>query len=330
MTINATSPADLLRLSGSYWQTCALHAGAMLDVFTPLEAGPGSAQSLAQALSCDPRALAMLLNALAAMGLLSKKGGEYHLGDAARRYLVKTSPDYVGFIIRHHHNLMPSWARLSEAVRAGKPTRERGGSEIDREDFLLGMYNLASAIAPGLAKSIDLSGRQRLLDLGGGPGTYAVHFCLANPGMTAAVYDLDTSETFARTIAGRHGVADRVEFVAGDYLRDSVPGGFDVAWLSQILHAESPEGCRTILGKAAKALKPDGLVFVHEFILDDAMDGPEFAALFSLNMLLGTARGQSYSEGELRVMLTEAGFRDVERLDFKGPNDSGVLRAVVG
>ncbi|WP_243363413.1 acetylserotonin O-methyltransferase [Fundidesulfovibrio terrae] len=330
MTIDASSPAELLRISGSYWPTCALHAGAMLDVFTPLDGGPASAASLAPSLACDARALTMLLNALAAMGLVTKDGDAYALSDAARRFLVKTSPDYVGYIIRHHHRLMPSWAQLPDAVRSGKPVRGRGGSGDGREDFLLGMYNLASAIAPRLAKCIDLTGRERFLDLGGGPGTYAVHFCLANPGLQASVFDLDTSEAFARTIAARHGVADRIGFIPGDYLQDPVPGGFDVAWLSHILHAEDPAGCRTIIGKAAKALKPGGLVFIHEFILNDTMDGPEFPALFSLNMLLGTAGGQSYSEAQLRGMLEEAGFRDVRRLDFKGPNDSGVLRAVAG
>ncbi|MFP5239693.1 MAG: methyltransferase [Acidobacteriota bacterium] len=244
---------------------------------------------------------------------------------------MKSSPDYIGFIIRHHHRLMASWARLPEAVRTGGPIpRTDSAKEEGREDFLMGMYNLASAIAPGLAKSLDLGGAARLLDLGGGPGTYAVHFCLANPGLRATVYDLPTSEAFAREVAQRHGVAGRVDFVAGDYLAEGLPGGFDVAWLSQILHAQSPEECGTIIAKAARALRPGGLLFIHEFLLDDAMDGPLFPALFSLNMLLGTQGGQSYSGGQLRAMLAAAGFKDVTRLDFRGPNDSGILRAVAG
>lgn len=194
----------------------------------------------------------------------------------------------------------------------------------------MAMFNLASAIAPRLAKAIDLSGCRWLLDLGGGPGTYAVHFCLENPDLTATVFDLATTEPFARSVARRYDVADRVAFAAGDYFEDAVPGGFDVAWLSQILHAEDPDGCLAILRKAAGALGPGGTVFVHDFMLRDSLDGPEFATLFSLNMLLVTPHGQAYSEGQIREMMEQVGLRDIERLDFLGPNESRVLRGTVG
>jgi hypothetical protein len=330
---NPTTPDDLLQISGCYWKTCALHAGVMLDVFTPIGDGAMPASALASMLACDARALGMLLNALAAMGLLAKSGQDYSLTGPAREFLDKRSPRYIGYVIRHHHRLMSSWARLPDSVRTGRPMRERvhmGEDVEDREDFLMGMFNLALAIAPRLAKSIDLSGRKRLLDFGGGPGTYAVHFCLANPGLTASVLDLATSRPFAESVSQRFGVSDRVDFVAGDYLQDPVPGGYDVVWLSQIFHAEDPEGCMTILRKAVGALNPGGLLFVHEFMLDDAMDGPEFAALFSLNMLLVTDHGQSYSEGQIRDLMERAGVRDIALLDFSGPNDSRVLRGVVG
>lgn len=327
-----TTPAALLQISGGYWKTCALHAGVMLDVFTHIGDEAMTAARLAARVDCDARALAMLLNALSAMGLLVKSGQDYSLAGPAREYLDKRSPRHIGYMIRHHHRLMASWARLPESIRTGRPQRERtstGEDAEDREDFLMGMFNLALAIAPGLAKTLDLSGRKRLLDLGGGPGTYAVHFCLANPGLTASVFDLATSRPFAESVSQRFGVSDRVDFQAGDYLLDPVPGGYDVVWLSQILHAEGPEGCMTILRKAVRALTPGGLLFVHEFMLDDAMDGPEFATLFSLNMLLGTAHGQAYAEGEIRGMLERAGVRDIQRLDFSGPNDSRVLYGVV-
>ena len=324
-----SNPGELLQISGSYWKSCALHTATMLDVFTPIDEGELTTPQLAAAIGCDQRALSMLLTALIAMGLLAKSGDSYSLKQVAKDFLVKTSPRYIGYIIRHHHRLMASWSRLPEAVRTGQPVRNRSGQGDDQEDFLLGMFNLASAIAPELAQSIDLSGRQRLLDLGGGPGTYAIHFCLANPGLRASVFDLPDSRPFAESVIKRFNVQDRVEFIAGDYLKDPLPGGYDVAWLSHILHAEGPEGCMTILAKAAKALKPGGLLLIHEFILSDAMDGPEFPALFSLNMLLGTSQGQAYSEGQLREMMARMGGKDIHRLNFTGPNASGVICAVM-
>ncbi|GAB6039182.1 methyltransferase [Fundidesulfovibrio butyratiphilus] len=321
-----SSPESLLKLSGNYWATCALHAGVSLGLFTALEDGPLDAQAMGCRAAIDARAGGMLLRALASMGLLNARQDRYALTDFSRRYLGRSSPDYLGHIIMHHHNIMASWTKLPQAVRTGQPVRERAshGGE-DRESFLMGMFNLAMAIAPGLAREIDLRGKTRLLDLGGGPGTYACQFCLANPAMTATVFDLPGSEPFARKVAQRFGLADRVDFAGGDFLADPLPGEFDVVWMSQILHAHPPEECALLVEKSARALGPGGLIFIHEFILDDTGQGPTHAALFSLNMLLGTQGGQSYSEAELRDMLEAAGARDVTRLSFCGPNASGVV-----
>lgn len=325
-----STPGDLLALSGSYWRACALHAGVMLDVFTPLADKPLTAGEAAAATGCDQRAMGMLLNALCAMGLMDKTGETFAPAALARGCLVRDAPRPLSSIIRHHHRLMESWARLPESVRTGCPTRERSISGEGREDFLLGMFNMASAIAPTIAGLVDLSGRQSLLDLGGGPGTYAAHFCLANPGLHAAVFDLPESKPFAESVLGRLGAGERVRFIAGDFHADPIPGTYDAVWISHVLHAESPEACGLLLAKTAKTLRPGGLLLVHEFILNDSMDGPEFPALFSLNMLLGTKGGQSYGEGQIRRMMEEAGGQNVKRLDFTGPNGSGIMSAVVG
>jgi hypothetical protein len=187
------------------------------------------------------------------------------------------------------------------------------------------MFNLACLLAPGIAQTIDLTGRKRLLDLGGGPGTYAIHFCLAYPGLSAVIYDLPTTRSFAESTVSRFDLSSRIAFSAGDYHVDPVPAGFDVAWLSHILHADSPNACTALLHKAVASLEPGGILMVQEFILNDHKDGPLFPALFSLNMLLGTESGQSYSERELAAMMAAAGLSDVHRLEMELPNGAGVM-----
>jgi hypothetical protein len=319
---------DLLQLSGGYWSTCALHAGVRLDIFSVLDDIPRTAAEVAQLRNSDPRGTAMLLDALTSLDLLEKRDDTYLATPFAAVHLSRTSPAYTGHIIMHHHHLMAGWARLYEAVQTGGPVRERvalGSDETVRESFLMGMFNLASLLAPRIAQTIDLSGCSRLLDLGGGPGTYAIHFCLANPGLSAVVYDLPTTQSFADGTIARFDLSHRIAFTAGDYQVDPVPTGFDAAWLSHILHADGPEACAALLRKAVAALNPDGRLMVQEFILDDAKDGPPFPALFSLNMLLGTDSGRSYSEGELAAMLREAGLSDVHRLALELPNGAGVI-----
>lgn len=324
--------AELLQLSGGYWSACALHAGVKLDIFTPLAERQMTTTELSECIKCDPRGLTMLLNALAALELLEKKGDIYFATPFAAEFLARTSSAYLGYIIQHHHHLMAGWARLEEAVKSGKPISERfshGDDEVVRECFEMGMFNLAMQIAPRIVPRIDLTGRQRLLDLGGGPGTYAIHFCRQNPALTAVVYDLPTTRRFAEETIARFGLSGRIRFEAGDFDVEEVRGGFDVAWLSHILHGEGPEGCAGILKKAVAALQPGGLILVQEFILDDSLDRPPFPALFSLNMLIATPTGQAYSQGQLTAMLSAAGIADIKRIPLDLPNGAGVMAGVV-
>lgn len=332
MEEKAWSPADLLQLSGGYWSACALHAGVKLDVFTPLADRALTAHGLAEVLESDARGLAMLLNALAALGLLEKKGNNYADTPFAAEFLCRTSPSYLGHIIRHHHHLMEGWAHLDEAVKSGGPIRKRvshDAGEEELESFEMGMFNLAMQVAPRIVPQINLSGRRRLLDLGGGPGTYAIHFCMQNPDLTAVVYDLPTTRPFAELTIDRFGLTGRIAFADGDFIAEGIKGTFDVAWLSHILHSEGPEVCAVILQKAVAALEPGGMMLVQEFILNDSHDGPPFPALFSLNMLIGTPVGRAYSEGELFNMLAAAGVGDLKRLPLQLPNGAGVIAGTV-
>jgi SAM-dependent methyltransferase len=326
------TPPQLLELSGSYWSTCTLHAGVKLGVFTPLAGEPLSAGVLASRLHCDARGLAMLLNALTAMNLLDKRGESYIATPFAAEFLSKSSPAYLGHIIMHHHHLVESWANLDQAVQSGTPVRARVSHEdvaASRESFLMGMFNLAILMAPKIVPNIDLSGRRRLLDLGGGPGTYAIHFCQRNPGLSAVICDLPTTRDFAEQTIARFGLGDRVSFAAGDFEVEDLPAGFDVAWLSHILHGVGPQTCVGILKKTMAALEPGGMILVQEFILDNTKDAPLFPALFSLNMLLGTPDGQAYSQGELCDMMAAAGATEVRRLPMELPNGSGVIAGTV-
>jgi hypothetical protein len=322
----------LLEVSGAYWQTCALHAGVKLDVFTVLAGGAMAAEGVAERIASSLRGVALLLNALTAMGLLVREGDRYANSEAARLCLVSDSEESIVPMILHHHHLMESWARLPVAVQEGRPIRKRStfqNREV-RESFLMGMFTLANRLAPAIVRDVDLTGRRHFLDLGGGPGTYAIHFCMHYEGLRATVFDLKTTRPFARRTIRRFGMEGRVAFRAGDYLEDDLGRGYDVAWLSQILHGEGPEDCRTIVARAAEVLEPGGLLLVHEFLLNDAKDGPLHPALFSLNMLLGTREGRSYSEAEVREMLAAAGLRDIRRLPLRAPGDSGIVTGVKG
>jgi len=327
MTSRQWNPGDLLEISGFYWKTAVLHAAVKLDVFTVIEDRQLAASEISRQLNAAQRGLERLLDALVALELLVKVDGTYANSPSARTFLSKNSAKYIGHIIMHHHHLVESWSKLDQAVQSGMPVRSRSSfsKEEWRESFLMGMFNMAMGLAPKLVSQIDLSTRKHLLDLGGGPGTYAIHFCLNNPGLRAEVYDLPTTRPFAEKIIKQFNLSDRINFIDGNYLTDPIEGHYDVAWLSHILHGEGPEACRMMIQKTVDALDPQGSIIIHEFILNNNMDGPLFPALFSLNMLLGTDSGQSYSEQQLTDMLLAAGVKNIRRIPMISPNDSGLL-----
>ena len=320
----------LLRTSGSYWEACTLHTGVSLEVFSHLGDERLTAGDLAAKIGVSERGLSMLLNALSAMGLLVKEGKYYTNTAEGKVLLIKKSPRYCGSLISHHAVLINYWSQLTHAVTTGQPVKTvpyKDGEE--RETFLMGMFNLAMSSAPQIAELIDLTGRRSLLDLGGGPGTFAIHFCLANPELHAVIFDFPESGSCALRMVRQFDLEERIDFMGGNYLEDEIGGSYDVAWLSHILHADGEKDCQEIIRKTKSVMKPGGLVLVHDFFLDDTGVSPLFPALFSLNMLINTPQGQSYSDAQIKDMLCMAGLKEVKRIPFRGTNDAGIICGTV-
>jgi predicted O-methyltransferase YrrM len=315
----------LLGTSSAYWRSSTIHAAVKLEIFTVIKDGQLTAGEISKRIGGPERSVKILLNGLTALGLLRHEDERYANTDFSRSCLVKGDPAYIGYIILHHFHLVDAWGQLDEAVLHGEPVEKKShGDEVEQESFQMGMFNLAMAIAPLIADAVNMEGRRHLLDLGAGPGTHAIHFCLANPALKATIFDRKTTKPFARETTARFGVADRIDFIAGDFHTDPLGGPYDVAWLSQILHSNTHEECRELIKKTAAALEPGGMILIHDFLLNDTMDGPIFPALFSLNMLLNNY-GRSYSEKEVVEMMQEAGAGSIHRLAFQGPNDSAIL-----
>jgi hypothetical protein len=285
-----------------------------LGLFDFLEE-PRSAPEAAARMQADERGMAIFLNGLAALGLLTKGLDYFQNGEAASRFLVKGKEDYRGAIISHIHHTMRGWANLQQTVLLGHPPDVDPQRWVDREErdegevaaFIWGMDAIARDLAPKVAKILDLSRVRRLLDLGGGPATYAVTFALANPGLKATVFDLPGPIKIARENIARHGLSGRLDTLAGNFLKDAIGSGYDFIWVSQILHSHDEDQCRLIIRKAVEALAPGGTLAIQDFFLNPDGMSPPGAAMFSVHMLAVTPRGRSYTRGEVAKWLEEAG-----------------------
>lgn len=323
----------IMGLSQAYWQACALQAAVQGGVSARLARGPASLDDLSNELGLSWRGLKALLTALLTLGVLEKEGESYGLHPQAARFLTPGSPDDQSNAILHMADMVADWAKLEWCVKTGQPVeRERVTGSVETQEsahFYRAMRDIARQQAPGLAARLGLKAGQKLLDLGGGPGVYAYTFSAEVPGLEASVFDLPGARVHFKEEAGAHPGAGQVKFIEGDYQKDDLPGIFDAIWLSQVLHSEGPEECERLVQKAADALAPGGALFIQEFIVDPEGKGHPFAALFSLNMLVNTKAGCSYSAEELSDFMALAGLEQIENL---GPTrekaPAGLLRGV--
>lgn len=296
-----------------------------LDVFTALEAG-GEAAQMAARMGAEPRALEMLLNALVACGLLTKRDGVFRNTELAAHHLAGAAR----MSWMHLAHLWDSWSSLTDSVRRG--TAARGGGVETRgadwtEAFIAAMHHNASERAPQAVRAIGLEGVRRLLDVGGGSGAYAIAFAQASPELEADLLDLEPVTRIAQRHIERAGLARRVHTRAGDLRRGSLGENYDLVFLSAICHMLGEEENQDLVRRCRKACAPGGRVVIQDFILDEDRTGPKQAALFSLNMLVGTARGRSYSAREYEQWMRAAGLSDVRRVGLAGPAELMIGRA---
>jgi len=311
-----------------------LMAAVDLGLFDLL-AEPKSAPETAALLKADARATGIFLNGLAALGLLEKGGDHFRNGELASRYLVRGSENYRGAIVRHmEHTWKRGWDDLQETVRLGHPPaadpekwvdarQERDEAEI--RAFIWGMHAIARDLAPKVAAKLDLKNVRRLLDLGGGPATYAIIFAQAHPQLHATVFDLPMPLEIARENIATNGLTDRVATLAGNFLRDDIGAGYDFIWVSQILHSHDEGQCKYIIGKAVAALNPGGALAIQDFYLNPDGVSPPGAAMFGVHMLAVTPRGRAYTHEEVAEWMQEAGLATPEFIE--SGMDAGILVA---
>jgi SAM-dependent methyltransferase len=299
-----------------YRRTRCLTVAGRLGVFEGLKTGGSSAENLATRLGCDSLRLRGLLEGLTAMELLEHTDGTFSLTPFAAHYLL---PPGVGHgVLRYQHRMWEAWASLEDGVRSGDPWRELVDLLENDADFRDGyLQGVAALSGPTRAVANRLAAERprAILDLGGGSGTFAVAMAEEIPDAQVTLFDLPTSQGMAADKIAASAAGKRVSFRAGDYLRDSYGGGYDLILMSHTTHDEGPESVAAMFRRAYEALEPGGQIAVHDWVVDDDRTGPEHAVMFSLNLMLYTKSGRIYSRAEYGELFAGAGLTDVRAED---------------
>ena len=313
MSNGESSWGDIRAIASGFRASRILLSAYELGIFTALGDEEKTAEQVAESIGTDTRATDRLMNALCAIGLLEKNGTLFGNGEAASRSLVEGKPDYMAGL-GHYVNLWDRWSTLTEAVHAGgavtaRPVGERGEEWL--RSFIGAMHDRGVRQAPSTIASVDLAGVSRVLDVGGGPGDFAMAFVRASDTITATVFDLPQVVPLTREYIEEAGLTDRVDTRAGDFLTDDLGSGYDLIYLSAIVHSLSPDECRFLFRKCVDALEPGGRVVLQDWVMSEDRIEPAEGALFAINMLVNTRSGDSYTERELHSWLSEAGLVDM-------------------
>jgi hypothetical protein len=326
------NPSRILDLASAFWGSAALLAAVEHDLFTTLDAGGATAADVAAKLHQPERSIAMLLDAVAALGLVEKTGEEYRNGPEAAAFLVAGKPGSLVGSLGYNTRLFPAWARLAEAVRRDAPIVETatytGDDPNQTRAFVHGMHQRALGMARGLIGAVDLTGRKHLLDVAGGPGTLSVLLCQRYPELRATVLDLPGIAAVGRELVAAQGLSDRVEHRGADVLHDDLGSGYDAVLVSGLLHREPAAVCKQLLARVREALVPGGALYIVDVMRDASRIGPPFAALFALNMLLTSERGGCHADVDHVAWLEETGFTDMSIVRPTAPMVHTVVRAI--
>lgn len=303
-----------------------------LDLFTALGVKACTVSQLAAALKVSERGLEILCRNLAMCGLLKKRGQRYRNSPFAASCLNARHRAYRGAYLELLKGQWNDWSRLTESVRTGLPV-DHGEPEAPgyRRQFTWAMHQRSVDVAAAVAERVNLGRAKTFLDLGGGPGTYALAFLAKNPELRATVCDRPEALEVAKEIAATQKAGDRISYLPLDFMRATIVGQYDVIWYSNVLHIYSAEENQTLFTRVLPTLAPGGRLIIQDAFLHDR-EGlyPEEASLFAVTMLLFTERGNTYSLRETSSWLRKAGYTSVKPVRMKkGAEDwdGGLLQA---
>jgi len=313
-------PDRLDQMIRGYMPSRCLLTALELDIFTAVGDG-ANAEQIGTKIHANARGAGMLLNVLVALGLLTKSGDDYKNTPESARFFVQGSKDNHRNGLLHTANIWHRWSTLTDAVSSGtRVPVDRDRTPDWTRNFIAGMQRNAKDRAPLVVKALGTAGVRRILDLGGGSGAYSIAFAKASPEVQCEILDVPEVVPLTTEYVSQAGVSPQVRLRAGDMLRDDFGSGYDLIMLNAICHMFSEAQNRDLFRRAHQALAPNGRLAVQDFILNPDKTGPQHAALFSLNMLVATDAGASYSELEYTDWMKAAGFTEVGRINLPGPS----------
>lgn len=313
------NPNTIREFAASFQKSRILLSGYELEIFTNIDESGTTSNQIASKLHLDAHACERIMNALVSLNFITKQNQLYFNTPESFNFLSKKSPNYLEGLM-HTNHLWNTWSNLTTVVKTGTAIHS---TEInDRGDewliaFINAMHDRAKKQAPQQLASIDLSGVKSSLDLGGGSGAYSMEFVTKKPDLEATIFDLPNVIPITKKIIEKEGFSGKIKTQTGDYTKDDLPKGFDLVFLSAIIHSNSLEVNQDLIKKCHTSLNHNGRIVIQDWIMNNDRTQPTAGAIFAINMLVGTEAGDCFTEQEVTEMLNVAGFKNISRVEFE-------------
>ncbi len=311
---------QISKLAYGFMASKALFAALNLELFGHVSRGARTVAALSDATGVPVHRLETLVAALVSTGVLVRFGNGIGNAPATETYLVPEAPAYFGdyYRLQIGGQIYGMFEHLDAGMRGD--TEHLAHQNVSAwfsdpghaEDFSRAQHAGSMGPAIMLSKKLDLPGAERLLDVAGGTGAYSIAFCQRHPHLSATILDFPNVIEVASGYVGEAGMTDRIALVGGDVRETTWPDGQDVVLMSYLLSAVNGADIEPLLARAHAALKPGGLLILHDFMLDETRSGPSSAALFFLSYLTSQPDTISFSPGELAPMVRNVGFAEIE------------------
>ncbi|MDW8244615.1 MAG: methyltransferase [Thermogemmata sp.] len=312
--MKATSIKDVFQMADRYCESALLQQAHAAGIFELLRY-PRTVDDVAAAKGWLRNKTAIMLDALAALGLLLKEGKLYRNSPVADNTLVREAPGYIGDLVEHERLQWRLWEQLDAILRSsvavpGQQDLSLPANEYANEVFHRAMMQLAKDLVDLIARLPEWTRVRHVIDLAGGHGMYLAEVAKQHPHLTGEVWDLPSARKKAEHVIAAYGIAERVRFVERDIRDQKSYEGVtaDAVMLHHCLHHFDQAGVRAIAEHVADLLPSSGLVTILDVHLESDRITPPQSALFSFYMMVNTVHGQVHPTDEIVSIFTEAGF----------------------
>jgi ubiquinone/menaquinone biosynthesis C-methylase UbiE len=322
------TPERLQQFGFAYAPPLIISAAVNNKVFDSLQGGPKTVEELKKETGASARGLRAIMDALVGLELLKKdRQARYSLTSESQAFLISEQPaTFAGFFGSILPIMISRWLRLTDIVRNGRPAVAVNQEAEGTEFFTQLVETIIPMSYPGAQKLGDhlkiakAKEQLRVIDLASGSGIWGIAVAQKSPHVRVTAIDWAGMIPTTKRITKKFGVHDRFDFIEGDLSEANFGSGYDLATLGHILHSEGEQRGRQLLKKSFRALKSGGTIAIAEWLVNDDRTKPLHSLMFSVQMLVNTERGDTFSFKEIKKWLEDAGFKKVRKLEAPGPS----------